>query len=90
MRIEFDRAKRDLTLATRGLAFAPANEVFSRANTDIPDLRKDYGEQRIMTFGSLDERWVMVVWTPRGDARRVISMKYANEREIKIYSGRIH
>ena len=90
MRIEFDRAKRDQTLVTRGLDFARASEVFSGPTTDIPDLRKNYGEPRAMTFGLLDNRWIMVVWTPRGDAMRVVSMRYANGREIKLYSGRVH
>jgi hypothetical protein len=31
----------------------------------------------------LDSRMVVVVWTPRGEARRIISMRNANEREIK-------
>jgi uncharacterized protein len=30
-------------------------------------------------------RMVMVVWTPRGNARHVISMRYCNARERKIY-----
>ncbi|NML16416.1 BrnT family toxin [Azohydromonas caseinilytica] len=44
--------------------------------------RQDYGEQRTITFGLLHGRMVALVWTPRGAARRIISMRYANEREV--------
>jgi hypothetical protein len=47
------------------------------------DDRRDYGEPRFISAGRLDERIVVIVWTPRGRARRVISMRKANEREIK-------
>lgn len=47
------------------------------------DDRRDYGEPRFISAGTLDERVVIIVWTPRGRARRVISMRKANEREIK-------
>jgi uncharacterized DUF497 family protein len=46
------------------------------------DSRLNYGERRWVTVGYLDGRVVVVVWTPRGQARRIISMRKANEREI--------
>ncbi|HUD31458.1 MAG TPA: BrnT family toxin, partial [Variovorax sp.] len=39
------------------------------------------------TFGALAGRMVVVVWTPRGAARRIISMRYANDREIARYAS---
>lgn len=50
-----------------------------------PDDRMDYGEPRFFTVGLLQERVVVVVWITRDDARRIISMRYANEREISRY-----
>jgi uncharacterized DUF497 family protein len=50
------------------------------------DLRFAYGERRFITVGLLDERMVLVVWTPRGEARRIISMRNANEREQTRYA----
>ena len=43
----------------------------------------DYAEARFVTAGWLDARLVIMVWTPRGEVRRIISMRKANEREIK-------
>jgi uncharacterized DUF497 family protein len=85
MRIEFDAEKRDMTLKERSLDFARAPEIFAGANATARDERNDYGEDRFVTVGTLDARTVIVVWTPRGEARRIISMRKANEREISRY-----
>ena len=85
MRITFDAAKREKTLRERGLDFVRAREVFDGLTITLPDQRQDYGEPRFITAGWLDERLVVLVWTPRGLARRIISMRKANEREIDKY-----
>jgi uncharacterized DUF497 family protein len=87
--IEFDNVKREITLFTRGLDMARANEVFDKSHLDQIDARKNYGEARIRTFGYLDKRPVFIVWTYRGNIRRIISMRRANEREVKKYAGRM-
>jgi uncharacterized protein len=83
VRITFDSAKRAKTLAERGLDFRRAGEVFATVHLTRGDDRRDYGEERFITAGWLDTRIVLIVWTPRGRARRVISMRKANERESK-------
>ncbi len=82
MQIEFDPEKREKTLSERGLDFARAEEVFAGVTVTAEDARFDYGEPRFTTAGVLDGRMVVMVWTPRGAARRIISMRKANEREI--------
>lgn len=81
MEISFDEAKRQKTLAERGLDFLDSVHVFADVHFDVPDDRFDYGEPRIATFGLLGGRMITLVWTPRGAARRIISMRYANDRE---------
>ena len=81
MKVEFDAAKRAGTLEQRGLDMARAGEVFEGATLTIEDDRMDYGETRYITIGFLDERMVVLVWTPRGDVHRIISMRKANDRE---------
>jgi uncharacterized DUF497 family protein len=81
MKITYDPVKRAVTLADRGLDFEDAAEVFRDETLDLPDLRQDYGELRIRTVGHLRGRMVIVVWTPRGNARHVFSMRKANARE---------
>ncbi len=86
VRIEFDSDKRQKTLAERGLDFSRAGQVFSGEQFTAQDLRTGYGEPRFFTIGRLDERMVVVLWTPRGEVRRIISMRKANEREQTRYT----
>jgi len=88
MPIEFDPAKRKATLDARGLDMARADEVFAGATLTVEDDRKDYGEDRFITIGFLDGRMVVLVWTPRNDTPRIISMRRANEREQALYASR--
>jgi uncharacterized DUF497 family protein len=81
MEITFDPVKRDKTLRERRLDFLRAVEIFDGPNYRFVDDRFDYGEERIVTIGYLDERMMVVVWTQRGSARHVISMRKANDRE---------
>lgn len=88
MQITYDPAKRQWTLRERGLDFERSKDVFADLTIDIPDLRRDYGERRINSVGHLDGRMVIVCWTPRGDARHIISMRKANDREKARYHAR--
>lgn len=88
MRITFDPAKRAKTLEERGLDFAEAADVFAGKSYSAEDLRFGYPETRIQTIGFLAGRMVMVVWTPHGEERHVISMRKCNAREQKKYGPR--
>ena len=81
MPITFDPAKRDKTQADRGLNFEDAPKVFAGVTLDIEDTRKDYGETRMICFGYLDGRMVVVGYTTRDTGRHIFSMRKANERE---------
>jgi hypothetical protein len=89
MRITFDPARRASTLADRSLDFADAVEVFAGKALNIPDERRDDGEPRMITMGWLRGRMVIVVWTPRGNARHVMSMRKANDREKARFGQRL-
>lgn len=81
MRITYDPAKRARTLAERGLDFEDAIDVFASATFEVVDTRKPYGEIRVMCYGYLRGRLVMIGYTQRGEDRHVFSMRKANERE---------
>lgn len=81
MSITFDPNKRAITLAERGLDFRDAATVFAGATVEMEDTRKDYGETRVICFGFLAGRLVVVGYVPRGAVRHVFSMRKANERE---------
>ena len=86
MRITYDIAKRDRTESERGLSFDDAVHVFAHVAMEIEDTRFAYGEPRFITFGYLEGRMVVVVWTPVEGGRRIISMRKANAREQARYS----
>jgi hypothetical protein len=53
MDISFDPAKRDKTLAERGLDFADAGLVFAGVTATVQDKRRNHGEDRYITIGQL-------------------------------------
>jgi uncharacterized DUF497 family protein len=55
--------------------------VFSGTTFEVEADRGDYGEKRIVCFGLLRGRLVVVGYTPRGSDRHVFSMRKANDRE---------
>ena len=81
MRVTFDPAKRAKTLAERGLDFEDAAIVFQGTTVEVEDTRRKYGERRIICYGFLSGRLVVVGYTPRDDSRHVFSMRKANDRE---------
>lgn len=89
MEISYDPVKREKTLAERGLDFEDALEVIANRLITFEDDRLEYPEQRWTTFGMLNDRMVALVWTPTLEGIRVISLRKANEREQRKYSGRM-
>jgi len=89
MKLTFDPAKRDKTLADRGLDFADAGEVCTGRTLDFPDERFHYGEVRFVSVGTLRGGMVIIVRTPRADACHIISMRTANEHEQSRYRQRL-
>ncbi len=83
MRIIFDEAKRQKTLKERGIDFNSARKIFSGRTLTLLDDRQEYGELRYQTYGFLEDRIVMMVWTPRGADRRIISIRYCHDKEAK-------
>jgi uncharacterized DUF497 family protein len=81
VRITYDSAKREKTLAERGLDFEDAVLVFEGVTVEVEDTRKDYGESRMICYGNLSGRIVIIGYTPRGSVRHIFSMRKANARE---------
>lgn len=47
--------------------------VFAGEPLTVEDDRKDYREPRFITIGHLNGRMVLIAWTPRGDACRIVT-----------------
>jgi hypothetical protein len=81
MGITDDSRKRLRTLKERGLDFDDAPIVFAGLTVEVEDTRKDRGEVRMICYGRLKGRLVVIGYTPRGADRHIFSMRKANERE---------
>ena len=82
-KLSYDSAKRLRTLAERDVDFEDAGKVFEGRVIEWEDKRFEYGETRMMCFGYLRGRAVVIGYVKRGDIRHIFSMRKANEREQK-------
>ena len=89
MRITYDPHKRTKTLKERGLDFEDAAEVFLGPVFEIEDDRFDYGEKRIVCFGLLQGRMVVVGYVERRGFRHVFTMRRANDKEKKRFQNKL-
>ena len=83
MEIEFDPAKRALTLKDRGLDFLDAPRLFEGRSLTVVDDRVDYGEVRFIGYGIIGNAAIAVVWTDRDELMRIISMRRMHLEEIE-------
>lgn len=89
MNITYDPDKRAATLKHRNLDFEDAPKLFAGKQFQMEDDREDYGETRWITVGRLNRAMVVVVWTQRDEARRIISMRKCNAREQERYRAHL-
>ena len=81
MEIEFDPEKNARNVRDRGISFDQAQEFDWDSALVWSDTRQDYGEERFIALGLIGERLHSLVFTVRGNAVRVISLRKANRRE---------
>jgi len=73
-------------LLERGLDFGRSVEIVAGVHFTGQDTKADYKEGRFITVGWLDDQLIVMVWTPRGEVRRIISLRKANDREKALYT----
>ena len=81
MRFDWDPAKNGRNQQERGFGFDLAALIFKGETIEWPDDRRDYGEMRVRAIGEVDGVVLHVVFTDRGDVRRVISARLADRKE---------
>ena len=81
MEIEFDPEKSDRNVRERGISFEQARDFEWDGALVWRDTRRDYSEERFIALGLIGERLHSLVFTVRGDAVRIISLRKANRRE---------
>lgn len=89
MRYEWDENKNKANIEKHGFDFNDACLLFARTYLVSEDLRADYGEKRFIAVGTIKNRVVVLVFAVRGNKKRIISMRKANERETKKFKDRL-
>lgn len=85
MNYEWDDDKNETNIMHHGIDFQDACEIFNQPMLEKEDTRKNYGEVRCIGIGLIDNVEVVVIYTYRGQAIRIISVRRANKNERKIY-----
>ena len=85
MRYEWDRRKADANLLKHRIAFDKVKNFVWEAAVVYLDTRKDYLELRWIALSMLEERLHVLVYTWRAGSIRVLSLRKANDRELRSY-----
>ena len=86
MQYSYDKNKKALNLAKHGFDFDDAKRVIESGKTvTFEDDRFDYGEQRFIAIGLLQNVLVAIVTCETENEIRIISMRKADKNEQAIY-----
>jgi len=80
---EWDEEKRAITLQKHGFDFEDVVGIFDSLVIEWESPRE--GEHRTKATGVLEKRCVTVIYTWRGDRRRIISARAARKGERELY-----
>ena len=87
MFFEWDDAKSQRNLLERGFGFDHAAAIFIGPTLEAQDNRRDYGEVRVQAIGSAGDDILSVVYSDRGEVRRIISARLTNKKERKLWQS---
>lgn len=85
MKISFDPGKDEKTRSERGFSLALGKEVIRNQVFTCLDERQNYGEDRFVSFGYVEKRLYVCVFTMRDTTFHIISVRKANDRELARY-----
>ncbi len=86
MEITFDSVKDLKNREKHGVSLADATGFEWDDAVTWPDQRREYGEHRIAGLGYIGDRLYYVVFVARDEECRIISLRKANQREVKRYA----
>jgi uncharacterized protein len=86
MVVTFDPAKDASNVKKHGVSLVDASGFEWDEAVTWPDQRHDYGENRMIGLGYIGDRLFNVVFVDRGEEYRIISLRKANQREVKRYA----
>jgi hypothetical protein len=85
--VTWDEKKRLTNLKDHGLDFVGCEAIWDNFTVTREDIRQSYHEQRLVTFGRLNRRVVVLVYTERRRGPHVISLRKAEKYEARYYAA---
>jgi uncharacterized protein len=86
---EWDPNKDRQNLAKHGIDFSMAASIWQGPVLEAVDVRRDYGETRYRAWGEAEGRLLAIAYTWRGNNRRLITARRANQREKRTFEAQI-
>lgn len=86
---EWDSDNESFHFQKHRIGFATASRIWEGPVFERIDDRRDYGEMRFQAFGVVEDRLLTVVYTWRGESRRIISARRANAHEKRLFEAEI-
>ncbi|ABA81750.1 BrnT family toxin [Rhodobacter sphaeroides] len=89
MEVEFDEVKRQQNIDKHGIDLLYGALIFDGLTVEAPDTRNDYGEDRIVAIGFVDDLCIVTVYVQRGSVIRLISTRKGGRRDRRKYEEAI-
>ena len=89
MDFEWDDEKQLSNVRKHGIDFLDAKEIWRGHVLEIPSVQNHHGEDRFVAIGHEAGRFITVVFTWRGNKRRIISARIARKDERENYHKKI-
>jgi uncharacterized DUF497 family protein len=83
--VTWDEKKRLANIKVHGLDFLGCEAIWDDFTVTREDIRQAYREQRLVAFGRLHRRVVVLVYTERRNGPHVISLRKAEKYEARYY-----
>lgn len=84
--LTWDENKRQSNLKKHGIDFADLEHVFDFEMYTEDDASVAYGEQRLRSYCYYRSRVVVLIWIERTASAHIISCRYGQKHEARIYS----
>ena len=86
---EWDEAKNVANIRKHGVSFPTAKRIFEGVVLSRLDRRWDYGEDRYLSIGEVEQALIVVAHTRREGRTRLISARPASRKERQAYHEQI-
>lgn len=81
----WNESKRQRNIKLHGMDFVGADAIWDNFTVTREDIREDYSEKRMVTFGILNAIVVVLIHTERKNKMHVISLRKAEKYETRYY-----